>query len=344
LLQHVGSMDQLAPVHRIVFMDGRAKSVEAFQIETGSGLMFTVLVDRAMDLAGVTYNGRSLCWRSPAGIVAPTYYERQGNGWLRGFGGMLATCGLRNVGPASSEGGETFGIHGEIAYAPASDISVVRCWEGDRYRIELSGLVRESYLFGPNLTLQRNWRTEFGADWIELEDCVTNEGFRPEIHLQLYHWNFGFPFLNEKSRLYLTTDQVEARDAIAKLTTWQIFGPPAPGFSEEVFFHSYREQLPEEGHALVMSDEGIRNFAVELSHSTRDLPYVWQWKMCGQGDYVLGVEPTNCLAGGRARWQEWQQPTQLQPGEARRYRMRLTVLPTTEAVTAALSRYGLVGA
>jgi Domain of unknown function (DUF4432) len=339
LLQHVGSMDQLAPVHRIAFMDGRGKSVEAFQVETGSGLAFTVLVDRAMDLAGVTYNGRSLCWRGPAGIVAPAYYERHGNGWLRGFGGMLATCGLRNVGPATSEGWETYGIHGEISYAPASDVSIVRHWEGDRYRIQLSGLVRESYLFGPNLTLQRTWRTEFGAGWVELEDCVTNEGFRPEIHLQLYHWNFGFPFLNENSRLFLTTDQVEARDEAADAAAWQTFSPPIAGFSEQVFFHSHREQLPEEGHALVISDDSERSFAVELSHSTRDLPHVWQWKMCGMGDYVLGVEPTNCLAGGRGRWQEWQQPKQLQPGETRRYRMRLTVLPTAEAVAAALPRY-----
>jgi hypothetical protein len=58
LLHHVDSMDQLAPVERITFLDGRAKSVEAFQIGTGSGLAFTVLVDRAMDLAGLTYDGR----------------------------------------------------------------------------------------------------------------------------------------------------------------------------------------------------------------------------------------------------------------------------------------------
>ena len=339
LLQHVGSMDQLAPVERVAFMDGRGKSVEAFQVETGSGLAFTVLVDRAMDLAGLTYNGRSLCWRSPAGIVAPAYYERQGNSWIRGFSGMLATCGLRNVGPATSEGWETYGLHGEISYAPATDVSVVRGWDGDSYGIQLSGQVREGYLFGPNLTLKRTWKTEFGAEWIELEDCVTNEGFRPEIHLQLYHWNFGFPFLNEKSRLYLSTDRVEARDEIAKPAMWQSFGPPTAGFQEEVFFHSYREPLPEEGHALVVSDDAERSFAVELSHSTRDLPYVWQWKMCGMGDYVLGVEPTNCLAGGRGRWHDWQQPEQLQPGDSRRYRMRLKILQGTEAVTAALTRY-----
>jgi len=339
LLKHVGSMDQLASVQRIAFLDGRAKSVEAFQIDTGSGLGFTVLSDRAMDLAGVNYNGRSLCWRSPAGIVAPTYYERQGNGWLRGFSGMLATCGLRNVGPPSSEGLETYGIHGEISYAPATDVSLVRGWEGDRYRIQLSGLVRESYLFGPNLTLRRTWKTEFGANWIELEDRVTNEGFRPEIHLHLYHWNFGFPFLNEKSRLYLTTNQVEARDEVAKTGAWRTFLPPTAGFKEEVFIHSYRGKAPEEGHALVVSDDTERSFAVELSYTTRDLPYLWQWKMCGQGDYVLGVEPTNSLMGGRGRWQEWHQPSQLQPGETRQFRLRFTVLSNSEAVSGAMLRY-----
>ncbi len=45
LLRHVGSMDSLASVQRIAFLDGRAKSLEAFQLKTGSGLAFTVLAD-----------------------------------------------------------------------------------------------------------------------------------------------------------------------------------------------------------------------------------------------------------------------------------------------------------
>jgi len=54
------------------------------------------------------------------------------------------------------------------------------------------GEVREAYPFGPHLRLRRRWQTELGACSIELEDEVTNEGHRPEIHMQLYHWNFGF--------------------------------------------------------------------------------------------------------------------------------------------------------
>jgi hypothetical protein len=71
LLERVGSMEQLAPVQRFQFIEGRAKSVEAYRVETGAGLAFTTLVDRGLDLADVTYRGRSLCWRSSAGIVAP---------------------------------------------------------------------------------------------------------------------------------------------------------------------------------------------------------------------------------------------------------------------------------
>ena len=169
LLKLVGSAEQLASVERFIFAEGKAKGVEAIRFQTGGGLDGTILVDRALDLSDLRYMGRSLCWRSPAGVVAPSFYERPGNGWLRSFGGgMLVTCGLRNVGPGSQEGWETFGLHGEISASPASRVATSARWDGDRYRLEVKGEVREAYLGGPNLVLRRGWSTELGASWIEL--------------------------------------------------------------------------------------------------------------------------------------------------------------------------------
>jgi hypothetical protein len=147
LLQYVGSMDQLAGVRRFDLSDDKAKGVEAIHVETGSGFTFTILVDRALDMSVASYCGKSLCWRSSAGIVASSYYERRGSGWLRGFGGgMLVTCGLRNVGPRQGEGWETFGLHGEISFTPASHVHTLSRWLGSNFQIEASGLVREAPL------------------------------------------------------------------------------------------------------------------------------------------------------------------------------------------------------
>ena len=340
LLRHAGSMDQLAPVRRFTFAEGRAKSVEAIHAETGTGFAFMCLVDRALDLCDARWCGASLCWRSAAGVAGPSAYERTGAGWLRGFGaGMLTTCGLRNVGPGADEGWETFGLHGEISYAPASRVAVNSGWRGDTCRIRISGEVREAYPFGPNLVLRRVWTTEVGASWLGLEDEVTNEGHRPETHMQLYHWNFGFPFLNEATRLRLTADQVEARDEAARagLDEWSRFAPPSDGFAEQVFFHSHSGEPPTAASALLVSDES-EDLAVELCWDPRQLPHLVEWKLCAPGEYVLGIEPATCLPLGRA-WHTAQKLPQLEPGESLRFRLRFAVLHGRDAVRERLSKY-----
>ena len=67
-------------MNRFTFAEGKAKGVEAIRVDTGAGLDCTFLVDRALDLSEVRFHGRSLCWRSSAGVVGPAFYERQGMG------------------------------------------------------------------------------------------------------------------------------------------------------------------------------------------------------------------------------------------------------------------------
>ena len=279
ILERVGSMQQLAPVRRVAFLEGRSKSVEAIEVDTGAGLSFTVLVDRALDLGDARWCGRSLSWQSSAGIVAPDYYEREGTGWLRGFGGgMLTTCGLRNVGPPSKEDGEAFGLHGEISSTPAASVSSRTFWRDHRYCIEIQGEVRESYPFGPNLSLRRIWRTEFGADWLELEDVVTNEGFRPELHMQLYHWNFGFPLINETTKLSLTTDSMAGRDetANAGLSRWSVFEPPSDDFigsrcSSIPIPRSHRKRHAYESPRIRKPQRSLWSFVIQASNCRTSL-------------------------------------------------------------------------
>lgn len=340
LLKLVGSAEQLASLNRFTFAEGKAKGVEAIRVETGAGFDCTLLVDRALDLGEVRHQGRSLCWRSAAGVVAQTFYERQGNGWLRGFGGgMMVTCGLRNVGTPSEEGWESFGLHGEISYTPATRVSANARWVEDRYMIEVSGEMREAYLGGANLCLRRTWRTELGANWIELEDAVTNEGHRPEIHMQLYHWNFGFPLFNPASELRLTTDTVRPRDeaAAAGIERWHLGEAPDAGFAGQVFYHRRQEQANGWQRAVMVADGETRDWGVELSWEAASLPYLTQWKMCGAGEYVCGIEPGNCLVEGR-EWHRAAGLAPLAPGETRHYRLRLLALDGEAEVSQAIEK------
>ena len=50
LLRHLGSISQVGGLKRYELTEGRAKGVEAVDVVTGSGLEFTVLPGRCMDL------------------------------------------------------------------------------------------------------------------------------------------------------------------------------------------------------------------------------------------------------------------------------------------------------
>jgi len=116
------------------------------------------------------------------------------------------------------------------------------------------------------------------------------------------------------------------------------FDPPTQGFAEQVFFHSYRGHPPATSSALLISDGQERDFAAQLSYETDQLPYLVQWKSCAKGEYVLGIEPGNCLVEGR-EWHRKQQRAALMPGESRTFRLRLSVLTNAAEVAEALRSY-----
>lgn len=51
-----------------------------------------------------------------------------------------------------------------------------------------------------------------------------------------------------------------------------------------------------------------------------------QWKQVGQGTYVLGLEPANCLGEGRSAARERGTLVELAPGEVRSYALEMKVL------------------
>jgi hypothetical protein len=152
LLRRIGRLEQVAGVEPFVFDDGPARGVRAFRFRTGGGLSFDVVPDRGMDLGLAEHGGAPLAWLSPNGVVAPSFHEPGGEGWLRTFpGGLLVTCGLRNVGPPGERWGEEFGLHGRASHIPASSVSYDASWDEEGGVLEAGGQIRESRVFGPNL-------------------------------------------------------------------------------------------------------------------------------------------------------------------------------------------------
>ncbi len=77
-----GLLSQFAGVRLMTLGDGVERGVRMLEFRTGSGLRFTVLVDRAFDIADCDYRGQAIGWHSPTGFRHPGLIEYEGEAGL----------------------------------------------------------------------------------------------------------------------------------------------------------------------------------------------------------------------------------------------------------------------
>jgi hypothetical protein len=328
----VGDVSQVAGIRLVDLADGRVRGMRAADVYTGSGFRYQVLVDRGLDLGAAEHAGRPLAFVHPA-LGTPALHERQGLGWLRTFGGgLVTTCGLDHFGPPDPEG-EGYGLHGRASHLPGESVRIRQEWRGEDYVLEIEGETRQSRLFGENLRLERRISTKLGATSLVLDDRVTNEGFRPAPLAVLYHCNLGFPVVSPESELLVRDRSVRPRDETARtgLADHLRFGPPQPGFAEQVFFH---DPVPDaQGQASAAVVNRALGFGAFVRWRAAELPVLAHWKMTGEGEYVCGLEPsTHAMTPTRREQRESGAMRELAPGECVEFRVEIGVLPDAGAV------------
>lgn len=89
------------------------------------------------------------------------------------------------------------------------------------------------------------------------------------------------------------------------------------GFVERCYFHSFEK----EGVAAIWQPKLSSGLAIRFDPENLDC--FTEWKMMGVRDYVLGLEPGNCLPTGRAAMRESGRLKFLDPGESRTYTIRV---------------------
>jgi len=329
ILRRVGNVSQIASTRRVVLSEGRATGIAAIDFDTGAGLRFSVLPDRGMDISAASYKGVNLVYLTPNGEVHPAYYEPEGLGWLHiFFGGLLTTCGLTYLGAPGRDGDEELGLYGRYAATPARQVCDRSRWEGDEYVLEASGVMEECRLFGDKLRLTRTISARAGAKALLIHDVVENFGHRPSPFTILYHINFGFPLLDAASRAIVsaaesTPHNARSAQGMAEMLT---FSDPTPGFEEHNFNHRMAVDAAGWAYAALVNPDLHGGLGVYIKFDGRALPYLNEWKMMGEGDYVTALEPCNapCLNRGVLR-QKGLLPF-LAPGEARELRVEIGVL------------------
>lgn len=327
--RYTGDMSQVFNVKTFRYETGRARGVLASQINNGGGLDVTVLADRCMDMAHVSYKGVNVSYINSCGVTHPSYYEAEGENWQRGFtAGMLTTCGLTSFGAPSMDEGKAYGLHGRISYIPAEEYNVQTGTEDGLCVARLEGKMRQSKLFDEHLLLARKYKFIQGINQIDLEDEIVNEGYTPCEYMQLYHFNFGYPFIDENAEIYLPALEVKPRDEISVpgKDNWMRMEAPADGAPETCYFHTMRRDP--EGISFASVYNHKLGLGMIYYYDAGMLEYFIQWKNISSGEYVLGLEPATSYVLGRAEARRSGSLIVLNPGEKRRHRFRIRFFET----------------
>ncbi|MBE5801616.1 MAG: DUF4432 family protein [Clostridiales bacterium] len=282
---------QLYTLRRVSISEGKAKNTSIIEVCTAGGLQLDILPDAGLDIGQVRYKGVNVAFISKNGYDSPSAISPYETEFLKTFpGGMLYTCGLRSTGGAHRDGDEWHPLHGRYHSLMAEQV----CAEVVDDAILIKGTMRETALFGHNLQLRRTIRIPVMGAAVTVSDELTNLAHTPEEYALLYHCNFGWPLVSEEARVELPENRKTsprtpfAATGIGRETT---FDRPTPGEEERVFFHEDME------HRVALVNESMHTRMTMTWSDT--LPIMAHWRSMASGDYVCGLEPTNCYIKGR---------------------------------------------
>ena len=354
LAAHTGQLSQFAGVRLMTLGDGVERGVRMLEFRTGSGLRFTVLIDRAMDIADCEHNGRAVGWHSPSGFKHPGLHDYEGEGglgWFRSFSGLMVTCGLDHILFMDDDSADQYhysarktvasSLHGRIGTLPARLTGYGESWDGDECTLWAEGVVQQSTVFGEDLHLIRRIEAKVGSNEIHLHDRVVNHGFYRTPHMYCYHINVGHPVLAEGSRYVAPIRDVvwasHASDDYRKQGVgYRNLSEPKMNFHEQVWQHDMQADAAGKVNVALVNENIGFGFEVEVLKE--QFPAMYEWQNLQAGHYALGIEPSSNHVFGKPFAKERGELIWLEHGDECRYDSIFRILPDSTAVANAVSR------
>ncbi|MEV4816097.1 DUF4432 family protein [Micromonospora tulbaghiae] len=259
----------------------------SYRVCLAGGLAFEVLLERGLDIGALWCRGLPVAWRSPLRAAGPD--TAAAGGWVGRFtGGMLATCGLDNIGRAR----DTYGQHGTHHQTRAVDVVVRRTTAPAG--VVISGTVPSASVFGRQLLLHREISSTAGRAAVTVRDTIVNEGITAEAVSLLYHLNFGAPFLTPGVRVRAPAERHIPRDDDLD---WQVFPQPLDAVGEVVWEHA---GFDGQSAGVVVHSPAVGMYA-EVTWDAAVLPRCFQWIYPARRGWALAVEPANAPLFGPDR-------------------------------------------
>ena len=335
---------------RLGTLEERGQPVRTAFFDTGSGLRFTVALDRGGDITDARFNAHNLAYLSPVGLVPPSHAHHSGAEWLQGWaGGLVTTCGPHYIGCPREEDGTAVSLHGHYSNTPATVESV---WNPDPRRgildMSLGLLIRVTRVFGPSFEIRRNISCKLGEPEVIIRDEVWNHGDTTVAHNWLYHCNLGYPLLDEGARFVYR----------GRAMHWQLPAPKGESLLQPIpaaaMNRLKRVPAPMAEHAggvergLIVDVESDRKgvcwiglvnprlkLGLEIAYPSKALPRMANWQHYGpRGCYVSALEPFHGSLLGKALDKSPLAKQQLKPGQSRYYELKLRVLSGSSEVRA----------
>ncbi|MBU2935887.1 MULTISPECIES: DUF4432 family protein [Pacificibacter] len=298
-------MSTYAGARLVTLEDGAERGMRVIEIRSGGGLDFDVIVDRCGDIGRLSCDGQTLSWHAAGGLRSPWLMDADGDagqGFLRGYGGFLNTCGFDHIRQPDQDNAlsdtptelarQSFPLHGKGAFQPC----VIRGY-GLNDEVETPYVFCEiecvqAISFGTTLRLRRRIEIAVGSRHITLHDEVCNIGTVAATHMLLYHFNLGFPLVASGTELKMSDSapiwHSTPHDALAP------FVAPDPQAQNVISVFKHKAAT-----AQVRVDNRQTNHGVLFEYPSDQLPYCQLLRMQSPGIYGIGIEP--CTAGGRTR-------------------------------------------
>ena len=340
--ERVGDIEAYAGVRLVTLGDGHERGVRLLEFRSGGGLDFEVVIDRGLDIGRLAMAGQSFSWHSPVGLKAPWLIDRasdRGQGFLRGFSGLLTTCGLDHIrqpetlavegNPLHPTGFVDHPLHGSATFTPARLTGYGMAQGASGATLWCEGEMRQTMVFGACLSLRRRICCAVGSSVLQITDEIENIGATPSPHLLLYHINLGFPLIDEGTRL-----AIRPARAVWHNGEHEPFAPfpvPQAEQSAELSVHAFEAGA---AAAECVAENPRTGASMIIGFDPSQLPFCQLLRLPGRRLYAAAIEP--CTTGHRSQAEAAShgEVRLLQPGERRAYALRLAFTPARQAAPA----------
>lgn len=317
---YIGHDSQIEGVEELKLVNGKGKDLTLYRVYNKTGLELTISKDRCLDISRLRCKGVNLSYISSCGYVAPSFYDRREDNFLKSFtAGFLTTCGLENVGSPCIDNNEVLTLHGSIANTP----SEYSYFNEDENYFYVHGTMKDEVIFARKLVLNRLIKISKEENVFYIEDEIENRGDKEEPFEILYHMNMGYPLLDEDSIVDIPSSEVIARNEWANkdINNWKKMEKPQNGYIEKCYYHKYNS---ERGIASIYQPK--LNIGLKIEFDSQVLDGFVEWKMMGVRDYVLGLECGNCYPDGRDKMRESKMLKFIKPNEKIKYIVKVSII------------------